>query len=76
MAAQLLKGTQMSESLRQITFRWEQFAEGPRRLRAKKKTLISLQIPYNNISFKQEKHRTSSLGSAAKNIGNKVTGRI
>lgn len=74
MAAQLLKGTQMSEASIRSLFAGNSLPKGPRRLRAK--NLISLQIPYNNISFKQEKHRTSSQGSAAKNIGNKVTGRI
>lgn len=46
------------------------FAEGPRK--AWSKTLISLKIPFENISFKQEKHLTSPRRApGAKTIGNK-----
>lgn len=42
-----------------------------------KKTLISLQIPYNNISFKPAKHFMSSQGSGGgQEYRNRGTGRI
>lgn len=63
------KGHGDERSLRRITFHWERFAEGLRRLRAK--TLISLKIPCKNIGFKQEKHFTSPPESRAQAIGNK-----
>lgn len=31
----IIKGTEMNAALHRITFHWEQFAEGPRRLQAK-----------------------------------------